>query len=147
MKLKITVLKAPWPKGAKVGDVVELPRIPGWALGKCEEAPDSAEATVAFDQVEDTAEHPEVARIRQAADHALQAAAGELQAARDDHAGELRNLKADHAAEVADLKAQVAKAEAAGGARLQELIDANAALTTELAEVKASHSKGNAGKR
>lgn len=147
MKLQITVLKAPWPKGAKVGDIVEMKHVPGWALGKCAEVPESTEATIDFDQAEEVAEHPEVARIRQAADHALQAAASELQAARDAHATEVRNLQADHAAEVADLKAQVAKAESAGGARLQELVDANAALTAELAEVKALHAKGNSGKR
>jgi hypothetical protein len=35
MKLQITHMKAPWPAGAKVGDVLELPAVPAWALGKC----------------------------------------------------------------------------------------------------------------
>ena len=45
MKLRITHLKAPWPPGAGVGDVVELdvPEVPGWALGKCQPAADDAE--------------------------------------------------------------------------------------------------------
>lgn len=29
-------LKAPWPKGAKVGDIIEFDALPGWAAGKCE---------------------------------------------------------------------------------------------------------------
>lgn len=35
MRLKITHLKAPWPQGAAVGDVVEMPAVPEWAAGKC----------------------------------------------------------------------------------------------------------------
>lgn len=29
-------LKAPWPAGAKVGDVIEFAELPAWAAGKCE---------------------------------------------------------------------------------------------------------------
>ena len=29
-------LKAPWPAGAVVGDVIEFEQVPAWALGKCE---------------------------------------------------------------------------------------------------------------
>ncbi|WP_304350758.1 hypothetical protein [Comamonas testosteroni] len=29
-------LKAPWPKGATVGDIIEFDVLPGWAAGKCE---------------------------------------------------------------------------------------------------------------
>lgn len=48
MKARITQLKAPWPEGAKVGDVVELDAaaVPAWAVGKCEPAPADAEVTV-----------------------------------------------------------------------------------------------------
>lgn len=46
MKLTITHLKAPWPSGAKVGDVIELPAVPGWAAGKCRQADDDAQATI-----------------------------------------------------------------------------------------------------
>lgn len=45
----ITVLGAPWPSGASVGDVIELEAVPAWAVGKCEPAPDGAEATVAVE--------------------------------------------------------------------------------------------------
>ena len=46
MKLTITHLKAPWPTGAVVGDVIELAAVPAWALGKCAPADDSAAVTV-----------------------------------------------------------------------------------------------------
>ena len=42
MKLQITHLKAPWPEGAVVGDVLDLPEVPVWALGKCKQAEDDA---------------------------------------------------------------------------------------------------------
>lgn len=46
MKLTITHLKAPWPTGAAVGDVIELASVPAWAVGKCAPADDSATVTV-----------------------------------------------------------------------------------------------------
>ena len=48
MKVTITHLKAPWPAGAKPGDVVELDvaEVPGWALGKCAPAADDAPVTI-----------------------------------------------------------------------------------------------------
>jgi hypothetical protein len=48
-KFTITYLKAPWPLGAKVGDVIELAHVPAWALGKCSPAADDAEVTVSFE--------------------------------------------------------------------------------------------------
>ena len=46
MKLTITHLKAPWPQGAMVGDVIDLPSVPSWALGKCTAAPAGAVVTI-----------------------------------------------------------------------------------------------------
>ena len=46
MKLTITHLKAPWPTGAVVGDVIELASVPAWAVGKCVPAADDAAVTV-----------------------------------------------------------------------------------------------------
>lgn len=46
MKLTITHLKAPWPTGAVVGDVIELASVPAWSVGKCAPADDSAAVTV-----------------------------------------------------------------------------------------------------
>jgi len=46
MKVTIQTLKAPWPTGAKVGDVVafEGDTAPAWAVGKFAPAPDNAKA-------------------------------------------------------------------------------------------------------
>ena len=47
MKARITAMKAPWPQGAAVGDVVEFKGfdlIPDWALGKCQVVGDDQEA-------------------------------------------------------------------------------------------------------
>lgn len=46
MKLRIEVLKAPWPQGAKVGDVVEKDGIPAWAAGKCVQVADDTPVTL-----------------------------------------------------------------------------------------------------
>lgn len=46
MKARITHMKAPWPSGAKVGQLVEFNAgaIPAWALGKCVQVGDDAVA-------------------------------------------------------------------------------------------------------
>lgn len=46
MKVTVTQMKAPWPAGAAIGSVVELPydTIPAWAVNKCTEAPAEVEA-------------------------------------------------------------------------------------------------------
>lgn len=64
MKLTITHLKAAWPAGAVVGDVIELASVPAWALGKCVPADDGAEVTVGF---EPAVEADQVAAGEQAA--------------------------------------------------------------------------------
>lgn len=45
MRVQITHLKAPWPLAAVVGDVLDLPSIPVWAVGKCKQVDDDAELT------------------------------------------------------------------------------------------------------
>lgn len=52
MKLTITHLKAPWPTGAVVGDVIELANVPAWAVGKCAPADNGATATVTVGAVQ-----------------------------------------------------------------------------------------------
>ena len=65
MKLTITHLKAPWPAGAVVGDVIELAAVPVWALGKCAPADDSAVVTVgAKPAVIDAASEPSIDDLR-----------------------------------------------------------------------------------
>lgn len=51
MRVQITHLKAPWPLGAVVGDVLDLPEIPAWAAGKCKCVGDDVDVTVAMDDV------------------------------------------------------------------------------------------------
>lgn len=45
MKVRITHLKAPWPEGALVGDVLEVSEVAPWALGKCVIVGDDEEVT------------------------------------------------------------------------------------------------------
>jgi hypothetical protein len=52
MLLTITHLKAPWPAGAVVGDVIDLPGVPHWALGKCIPAPNAAQVTIRLNPAE-----------------------------------------------------------------------------------------------
>lgn len=52
MKVRIDVLKAPWPSGAKVGDVVEVDHISPAFVGKCSEVSDDTEANISFNKVE-----------------------------------------------------------------------------------------------
>lgn len=55
MKVRIEVLKAPWPAGAKVGDVVEIAgdRIPTSLAGKCVKVEDDTPATIAYPKAEE----------------------------------------------------------------------------------------------
>jgi len=46
MRVEITHLKAPWPEGAVVGDVLELDAVPVWAVGKCKQVGDDVELTI-----------------------------------------------------------------------------------------------------
>ncbi len=48
MKARITHLKAPWPLGARVGDVVEFDSKPAWAVGKFEQVGDDEPVTLEF---------------------------------------------------------------------------------------------------
>lgn len=67
MKVTVTHLKAPWPKGAQPGHVVEVEgdSIPAWAVGKCRPAPDDAEvyAPAGEPVAEPVADAEEEARI------------------------------------------------------------------------------------
>lgn len=64
MLLTITHLKAPWPAGAVVGDVIDLPSVPVWALGKCTAAPAGAVVTIAQPAAEQPAEQQEADKPR-----------------------------------------------------------------------------------
>jgi hypothetical protein len=52
MKVTITHLKAPWPAGAAIGDIVEVgDTMPGCFVGKCKEADKGAKADHVYQQV------------------------------------------------------------------------------------------------
>ena len=116
MKVTVTHLKAPWPAGAAVGSVVELPgdSIPGWAAGKCREADADAEASHTWEPpapaVEAQAEAPKVD-----AAEALQIAQS-LLAAAEQEAAELRARVEKLEEELADATALLRAVEMGGAA-------------------------------
>jgi len=124
MKLTITHLKAPWPAGAKVGDVIELPAVPVWAVGKCKPAADDDEVTVAAGEAPPLADPLEALRAeatafidRQRAEHAQQVA--ELQAKLDAADAKVAGLELANKQLSADLDAATA-----AKAELQAKLDA-----------------------
>lgn len=121
MKVAITNLKAPWPAGAAIGDVVEVgSAVPGCLVGKCKPADQSAEAAHTYSPklpvpvlAETRLEPPAVLADELAA--AKQQLA-DAQAALVATAAELENWQRLVDAErqtVADLRAQLADAQAA----------------------------------
>lgn len=74
MKVIIQTLKAPWPEGARVGDVVsfEAETAPAWAAGKYTLAPEEAEADFQYEPklaqpLEATGSTPNPAEVKIAA--------------------------------------------------------------------------------
>ncbi len=116
MKYRIEVLKAPWPKGAVVGDVIEFASLPTWAAGKCVPAGDDAEVTVEFGD-DDQPAAPE----RDKLDELREAAHGALDRQRQEHLVEMQALRDQFDAEVAK------------GSKLQERFDA---LTSEFGDLR-----------
>jgi regulator of protease activity HflC (stomatin/prohibitin superfamily) len=111
VKVTITQLKAPWPIGAQVGDVIELQGfdgMPGWAEGKCKPAADDAEASQVLVRAEPV--QAEAAPEAAPADASALAAAEALLAEARTEADELRAM-------VADLQGRLAAAEAAPAAK------------------------------
>ena len=113
MLYEIKVLKAPWPAGAKVGDVIDMPYLPAWAEGKCSVARDGAEASFSYDPREVTGGAQ--AGTATAAD-ALGAQVVELReklAAAEKDNGDLKADKESAEAEAKQLREKLAAAEAA----------------------------------
>lgn len=115
MKARITNLKAPWPHGAKIGDVVEFEVVPVWAAGKFAAAEDDAEVTAFFEKraeiianvVPDQALLAQVAELQgklEAAQAALADSEGALAAAQADGATLREQLEAAQAALAAGSK-------------------------------------------
>lgn len=127
-------LKAPWPKGAKVGDIIEFDVLPGWAAGKCEQG--GSQPTVFADQEvsgDGSGEalapvDPEAAKIAAAIAAADEQARHELNA---------RVLAAEQALAVAksDLEASLAR-EVTLQAHLTDAQKLNEAAAGELEKVR-----------
>lgn len=118
MKVIITHLKAPWPAGAGVNSVVELPgdKIPGCFVGKCIAAADKAEATHAWEPRAPVVQVPEPAGDGDdlAAAKALlteaEAEADELRGRLEKALSDLQQSQADLAAAQGELAAAVERA-------------------------------------
>lgn len=109
MKVTITHLKAPWPAGAGVGDVVDVgDNLPGCFVGKCTPAPDDAEAARRYERpappvVEDLA-------APQGEDLAIaQKLLAEARAEADELRGAAERANAERDAAVAERDAAAAK--------------------------------------
>lgn len=109
MKARITNLKAPWPHGAKIGDVVEFEVVPVWAVGKFDVAEDDADVTAFFEKREEIIANvvPDQALLAQVAD--LQSKLEAAQAALAESEGALAAAQADGAT----LREQLEAAQAA----------------------------------
>lgn len=110
MKVVITHLGAPWPEGAGVGSVVQLPdgELPGWAVGKCKDADEEAEAEFAWEPVAP----PSPVTVREAgpADPGEVAGLRALLEESRAESAELRNMLKAQDEKIAALAAQVAQA-------------------------------------
>lgn len=111
MKLRITHLKAPWPEGAKVGDVVELDvsAVPAWAVGKCELIHEDAEPALKADDGD-----PDEKAAAEALAAAEAQALAERQAIADRQAKEAADVKPEPAAKPAAGAKSAAKPAVAG---------------------------------
>jgi hypothetical protein len=104
MKVIITILKAPWPAGARLGDVVEVgDTLPGCLVGKCRPADPAMEAAHVYHQVLPA---PVLAETKLGAEIG---AAPQLAEAQEALASARAELDAERAT-VADLLAQLASA-------------------------------------
>lgn len=132
MKVTVTQLKAPWPAGTVVGQVIDLhgcAAVPAWADGKCKPAPDDAEAAHVWTR-------PEAKVVD--AKPVESSAAEDLQAA--------QALLAEAQTEADELRARVAKAEEALAQRDAELAEARAALAKAEEALAAKSTGGKAAK-
>jgi hypothetical protein len=125
MKVVITNLKAPWPAGARLGDVVEVgDAVPGCLVGKCKPADQAAEAAHTYSP---TLPAPVLAETR------LEPHAG--------LAGELADARAALLATVAELEAE---RQITAGLRTK-LADAEAALLATKPAAPPAAGKGGKG--
>jgi hypothetical protein len=136
MKVTVTHLKAPWPEGAAVGQVVDLPgvdKMPGWAAGKCTPADDDAEAAHVWVAPQPVEAEPAAAV---AADPDRAALDASLRAAAEQEAAELRDRLTAAETALADKGASLDKALADLAEQGQKLAAAESALAAAQAAAK-----------
>lgn len=128
MKVRITHLKAPWPLGARVGDVVAFAdQPPAWAVGKCEEVDEHVQVTLEFGEpvkVELEADSVEVQSLKSE----VAALTAKLEAADQTLQGHLQS------AEVA--RAAMASADATIASLNEQVVDLTAKLEAAQAQAK-----------
>lgn len=141
MKVIIQTLKAPWPEGAKVGDVVsfEADTAPAWATGKYTLAPEGAEADFQYEpklaesleaaaSAKDPAESKIAAALAAAEEQARRELHDRVMAAEQALSAAKADLEASLAREV-DLQAALTDAQKLGEAVAGELEKVRAQVT------------------
>lgn len=133
MLVVITHLKAPWPAGAAIGDVVDLavPVLPRWAVGKCHDAPEGAEAAHVWQPPEPAAEPEFVVNPGQPDPGEQARIDAALREAAEAEVAELHQRLADAAAALAEAQAAAAAAVAERDAARAALAEAQAAATAK----------------
>lgn len=129
----ITHLKAPWPVGTKVGDVIELAAVPVWAVGKCREADEGAEATVSMPDPALAIEAAQPAEQAMSADQVRDAAQRFIDDMRSQHAAEMQTLQG----QVDALTTKLAATETDDGKASAALAEAEAQAAAEKADLEA----------
>ena len=145
MKVTVTHLKAPWPDGAAVGHVVELPgveQIPGWAAGKCCAADDDSEVNHVWAAQQAAEAKPAAAGGTDPDQAAIDA---KLRAAAEQEAADLRVMLETANALAADKSASLEKAMSDLTEQGQKLAAAEVALAAAEAAAQAAGKKAVKG--
>lgn len=137
MRVQITHLKAPWPRGAVVGDVIELATVPGWAVGKCAPASDDAEVTIEMVAAVDGDGSGQALPSVEAVNAQIADLQAKLDASLADNETLLNSLtEAD--AKLADLQAKLEAAQSEEGKAKAALVEAEQQAAQEKAAIAAS---------
>jgi hypothetical protein len=136
MKARITHLKAPWPLGARVGDVVELGSEPAWAVGKFEKVGDDEPVTLEFGEPVKVVLEGDSAEVQ-----ALKAEVADL-TAKLDEAGALALMAQEQSESIiSGLNEQMAAAKAEAEAAKATAADLTSQVADLTAKLKAATTK------
>jgi len=136
MKARITHLKAPWPLGAKVGDVVEFETAPAWSVGKFDPVGDDEAVTLEFGEPVQVVLEGESAEVQ-----ALKAEVADL-TAKLDEAGALALMAQEQSESIiSGLNEQIAAAKAEAEAAKATAADLTSQVADLTAKLKAATTK------